>query len=137
MSKEVNKILKHNHGQKSTPFVIYADLVCLPEKINTFHNDPEKSSTTKINKHTVSGYSLFTCSSFDTKEKKLDCYRGEDSLKKFCKDLKEHITKTINCEKKKMIPLTKKKRKCMISNKFVTYVKKGLVAMITMKSIIK
>ena len=110
MPKEDDKILKHNHGEKSmrAPFVIYADLECLPEKINTCHNDPEKSSTTKINKHIVSGYSLFTCSSFDTKERKLDCYRREDSLKKFCKDLKEHITKTINCKTKKMIPLTKK-----------------------------
>ena len=49
MPKEDNKTLKYNHGEKSvrTPFVIYADLECLPEKINTCHNNPEKSSTTK------------------------------------------------------------------------------------------
>ena len=28
--------------------------------MNTCHNNPEKSSTAKINKHTPSGYSLFT-----------------------------------------------------------------------------
>ena len=27
-------------------------------------------------------------------------------MKKFCKDLKEHATKIINCEKKEMVPLT-------------------------------
>ena len=42
------------------PFIIYADLESLLEKMNTCHNNPEKSSTTKINKHTPSGYSLFT-----------------------------------------------------------------------------
>ena len=48
MPEEDNKILKYNHGEKSmrAPF-IYFDFECLPEKINTCHNDTEKSSTTK------------------------------------------------------------------------------------------
>ena len=50
--------------------VIYADLECLLEEMTTCHNNPEKSSTTKINKHTPSGYSLFTHCSFDTTKKK-------------------------------------------------------------------
>ena len=29
-------------------------------------------------------------------------------MKKFCKDLRKHVTKTINCNKKEVIPLTKK-----------------------------
>ena len=40
------------------PFIIYAGLESLLEKRNTCHNNPEKSSTTKINKHTPSGYSF-------------------------------------------------------------------------------
>ena len=34
MHDEDNKILKHNHGEKSmrVPFIIYADLKCLLEK---------------------------------------------------------------------------------------------------------
>ena len=32
-------------------------------------------------------------------------------MEKFCKDLREHATKIINYEKKKMIPLTKKEEK--------------------------
>ena len=35
-------------------------MLTYPEKINNCHNNPKKSSTTKINKHTPSGYSLFT-----------------------------------------------------------------------------
>ena len=55
-------------------FVIYADLECLLEEMTTCHNNPEKSSTTKINKHTPSGYSLFTHCSFDRTKKKLNHY---------------------------------------------------------------
>ena len=67
MPEDYNEILKYNQGEKSmkVPFIIYADLECLLEKMNTCHNNPEKSSTTKINKHTTSGYSLFTHCSFD------------------------------------------------------------------------
>ena len=62
MSKEDNKILIYNHGEKpmKVVFIIYADLESLLEKMNTCNNNPKKSSTTKINKHTPSGYSLFT-----------------------------------------------------------------------------
>ena len=93
------------------PFVIYADLECLLEKMSTCHNDPEKSSTTKVSKHTSSGYSLFTHSSFDATKNRLDYYRGEYCVKKFCEDLKKQATKVINYEKKEMISLTKKEKK--------------------------
>ena len=110
MPTKDNNIIKYNHGEKSMklPFVIYADLECLLEKMSTCQNNPDKSSTTKINKHTPSGYSLFTHCSFDESKNKLNYYRGDDCMKKFCKDLREHATKMINYEKKKMIPLTTK-----------------------------
>ena len=76
--------------------------------MNTCHNNLEESSTTEINKHTPSGYSLFTHCSFDKTKNKLDYYRGKDCMKKFCKDLREHAIKIINYQKKDMIPLTKK-----------------------------
>ena len=74
MLKEDNKVLKYNHGEKSMkcPFIIYADLECLHKKISTCHNNSEKSSATKKNKHKASGYSLFTKCSFDTTKNKLD-----------------------------------------------------------------
>ena len=113
MPEEYNKTLKYHEGEKSmkSPFIVYADLECLLEKRNTCHNNPEKSSTTKINKHTPSGYSLFTHCSFDTTKNKLDYYRGKNCMKNFCLDLREHPTKIINYEKKEMIPLTKKEDK--------------------------
>ena len=113
MPNEDNKIIKYNQGEKSrrSPFNIYADLECLLEKISTCYKNFEESSTTEINKQAPSGYSLFTYCSFDKTKNKLDYYRGDNYMKKFCKDLREHATKIINHEKKKMIPLTKKEEK--------------------------
>ena len=101
MPKEDNKISKYIHGKKSmkVPFIIYTDMESLLEKIST-HNNPEKSSTTKINKHIFSGYSLFTHCLFNATKNKLDCYRGKDCMERFCKDLKEHAAKLMNYEKK-------------------------------------
>ena len=113
MPNEDNKIIKYNQGEKSIKslFIIYADLECLLEKISICYNNPEESSTTEINNHTPFGYSLFTHCSLDKTKNKLDYYRGEDCMKKFCLNLREHATKIINYEKKKMIPLTKKEEK--------------------------
>ena len=99
-----NKILKYNYGEKSmkAPLIIYADIESLLEKINTCHNNPKKSSTTKINKHKASGNSLFTQCSFDKTKNKLDYYRGKDCMNKFFLDLKELVTKIINYEKKEI-----------------------------------
>ena len=101
-------IIKYNQGEKSIklPFVVYPDLECLLEKMSMYQNNPKELSTTEINKHTASGYSLFTHCSFDKTKNKLNHYKGKDCMKKFCKDLREHATKTINYEKKTMIPLT-------------------------------
>ena len=110
MPNEDNKITKYNQREKSvkSPFIIYVDFECLLEKMNTCYNNPVESSTTEINKHTPSGYSLFTHCSFDKAKNKLDYYRGKDCMKKFCKDLRKHATKIINYKKNKMIPLTVK-----------------------------
>ena len=112
MPTKDNNIIKYNHGEKTmkVPFIIYADLECLLEKMNTCINNPNESSTTKINKHTPSGYSTFASCSFDESKNKLNYYRGKDCMKKFCKDLKEHATRTINYEKKKIIALTKEEK---------------------------
>ena len=60
-TKDNNNTIKYNQVEKSIklPFVAYADLECLLEKISTCQNNPRGSSTTEINKHAPSGYSLF------------------------------------------------------------------------------
>ena len=127
MAKEDNEILKYNHGEKSMkiPVIICADLESLLEKKNTCHNNPEESSTTKINKHTPSSYSFLTYCSFDTTKNSLNCYRGKNCMKHLCIDLKEHATKIISYKKKQIIPLTKKEKKIQREQKVCYICKKG------------
>ena len=112
MSNENNKIIKYNQGEKSikSPFIIYADLESLLGKMSTCYNNPKESSTTEINKHTPSHYSLFTHCLFVKTKNKVDYYRGKDCMKKFCKDLRKHATKLINYEKKKNDTINNKRR---------------------------
>ena len=126
MPRNDNKILKYNHGEKSmkVPFIIYADLDSLLEKVNTCHKNPKKSSTTKINKHTPSDYSLFTHCSFDATKSKFDYYRGKNCMKIFFPDLREHAIKIINYEKKEMIPLIKGEKKIHCERKVCYICKK-------------
>ena len=76
MPSEDTKILKHNWYKKSdkTPFIIYADLEYVIEKIDWSKNNPENSSKTKVSKHTPSGFSMFAISSFRSIENKHDVY---------------------------------------------------------------
>ena len=71
MPTKDNNIIKYNQGEKSIklPFVVYADSEYLLEEISTCQNNPNESSTTEINKHVSSGYSLFTHCSFDQTKK--------------------------------------------------------------------
>ena len=98
--------------------------------MSTRQNNPNESSTIKINKHTPSGYSIFTNCSFDESKNKISYYRGDDCMKKFCKDLREHSTKIINYEKKKMISLTTEEKTHYDKQKYGIYVKKNLIIMI-------
>ena len=91
MATKNNNTIKNNHGEKpmkNLPFVIYADLECLLEKMSTCINNPNESSTTEINKHTPSGYLIFTHCSLDESKNKLNYYRNDDCMNKFCKDLR-------------------------------------------------
>ena len=78
------KTLKYYQYQKSNkaPFITYADLECLIEKIDGCKNNPENSSTIKGSEHILSGFSMSTISSFT--ENKHDVYRRKDCMKKYC-----------------------------------------------------
>ena len=66
MPSKVIEILKFNQHKKSdkAPFIFYADLECIIEKIDGYKNNPENSSTAKVRKHIPSGFSMSTITSF-------------------------------------------------------------------------
>ena len=108
MPNEDNNILKYNHGENfmKAPFIIYADMQSSLEKISTCHNNLNGLSTTKINKHTPSGYSLFIhCSLKDSsknyKLKFIDSFRFmSTSLSNLIDNLSEkvHSDKCTDCK---------------------------------------
>ena len=112
MPGEGKNILEYKPGEKSvmTPFVIYADLESILEKISGCENDTEKSSSAKINKHTASSYSLFSHCLFDKSKNKFDYYRGNNCMRNFSIDLREQAEKIINYEKAKIVSLTEDER---------------------------
>ena len=112
MPKE-GDVVEYTSGEKSIiiPFVIYANLKSILEKISSCGGDPEKPFTNKINKHTTSGYSLFSHCLFDKTKNKDDYYRGVTYMRKFSFDLRDHAEKIINDELAEIIPLTKEQRR--------------------------
>ena len=84
-------ILKYNHGEKymKVPFIVYADTESLLKKMDAYRSNPGNLSTTKIIKHTASGYSLFTHCSFANTKNKHNCNKGKDCMKNFSGDLKK------------------------------------------------
>ena len=71
------------------------------EKTDRCKNNPENSSTKKVNKHIPSGFSMSIISSFRNIENKHDLYGGKNCMKKFCEFLRWHVMKIINFKKKK------------------------------------
>ena len=127
-----NNILKYNPGEKlmKVPFVICPDLECLLENISSCHNDSNKSSTTKINKHTPSGYSLFTHCSFDNTKNMLNYYRGQNFIEMLRKDLKRDVERIMYWGKKEMIPLTEEENRSYENQKRCYICKKCLLRII-------
>ena len=119
-----------------TPFIIYPDLEPLLEKISACHNNPKKSSTSKINEHRPSRCSLFTQCLFDATKNNIDFYRDKDCMKMFCKYLKQHAAKVIKYEKTEMIPIANEKKIYIVGKKNMIYSKQNLALMMIIKIII-
>ena len=99
----LSEVLKFNQYQKSdeAPFIIYADLACLVEKIDGCKNNPEKSSKKKVGEHIPSDFS----------KNKHNIYRGKNCMKTFWEYLREHVIKIINSKKKKVMLSTNEQQK--------------------------
>ena len=125
---EDTKIFEFNQYQKSdkAPFIIYADLECIIEKIDECKKNPENSSKAKVRERIPSGFSMFAIYMFRSIETKHDGYRSKDYMKRFCEFLKEHAMKLINFKKKKMKLLTKKQQESYENGKICHICKENL-----------
>ena len=70
MPSKDTKILEFDRYKKydKAPLIIYAGLACLIEKTDGCKKNPVNSSTTKLDKHINSGFSMSAISSFESIE---------------------------------------------------------------------
>ena len=80
------------------------------EKIDECKNNPENSSTTEVSKHTPSGFSISTISSFGSIANMHDVYRGKGCMKRFWESIIEQAIKFINFKKRNMKLLAKEQQ---------------------------
>ena len=73
-------------------------------------NNPEKSSTAKINEHEMCGYSIVTQCSFDEKRNNIDYYRSKDCFKKFCKDLRKQAKLAVDYKQKDINTINRRRK---------------------------
>ena len=91
MPTDKDKWLKFKNYEKqlSSPFVIYADFECLLPKVQSCNPNPEKSSTTPVEKHVPCGYCYKIVSSNPMYSKPAVVYRGKDPVIHFLKALEK------------------------------------------------
>ena len=79
MPSKDTKMLEFNQYQKldQASFIIYADLICIIEKIHGCANNPEKSSRTELGNYKPSAFSIST---FKNRQNKHDEYRGKNCM---------------------------------------------------------
>ena len=84
MLSEDTKQLEFNQYKKydKAPFIIYAYLECLIEKIKECKNNPVKSSATKVSGYIPSVISMPTILPCKTIKNKHTIYRGNDCMEK-------------------------------------------------------
>ena len=78
------------------PSIIYADIESFIRKIDGCANNPEKSSTTKLDEHIPCRYSMSKIWRFDDIESKLALYCWKDCMKMFCTSLRKQAKNIIN-----------------------------------------
>ena len=66
-----------NEKSDKEPWIIYADLECIMQKIDGCTKNPENLSTTKVSEHIPSG-SMYKILLFRSIENTHDRYRGKD-----------------------------------------------------------
>ena len=82
------------------------------KKIDGCSNSPERSSTTKIEKHNIPcGYSIWNIWIFDCRQNKNSLFCRKKRVKKFCESLRKQAKNIIDLEKKKNVTVSKKRTK--------------------------
>ena len=103
-------IVEYSNGQHQfkVPFIMYADFESILEPIQGARNDPNVSSTRRVNVHTPSGWCLYSKFAYGNINNPLTQYSGSDCVERFCEHIVSEAKKLYNSfPERLMIPLTK------------------------------
>ena len=95
---------------------------CCWKKLTHFDNNQGQSACSHL---------LFMHSSFDISRSKHDFYRTVDCIKKFCVDLRRHVTIMNNIEKMEMVQPKNEEIELYNIQIFAKSVKRGLMKLVT------
>lgn len=115
--------------KKRVPFIIYADTEAFLKPITSCSNDPNKSSTTNVQRHDVYSFGYYIKCSYDSNLSKYVTYSGENCCHMFMTKLEEDIK--MICRKNSFqtapLPLTVENKKHIEETKVCYICKKDLL----------
>jgi hypothetical protein len=133
LPQETEKYLsfKNHRYQEKVPFVIYADLESILEKVKEKvkgKNISYETRSTPYQKHTACSIAYYFKCSYDDSLSKFSINRGRDCIEWFVNELK-NIAHFCDDQFKTIIPMTKLneiKANCFLALMFVAFVKNHL-----------
>ena len=84
-----NPIVRYSNGQHQfkVPFIMYADFESILKPIQGAKNNPNMSSTRRVNLHVPSGWCLHSKFAYGKVNNPTTQYRGADCVEKFCEKI--------------------------------------------------
>ena len=99
-------------NQFKVPFIMYADFESILEPIQGPNPEPTGPYTSKVTKHSPSGWRVYSIFAYRKVKDPLGLYRGKDCLEKFCDYIIQEANRLYHMfPEKPMDPLTKKQWK--------------------------
>ena len=99
-------------NQFKVPFIMYVDFESILEPIQGPNLEPTGPYTSKVTKHSPSGWCVYSKFAYGEVKDPLRLYRGKDCLEKFCNYIRQEANRLYHMfPEKPMDPLTKKQWK--------------------------
>ena len=111
---------KDGQNQFKVPFIMYVDFKSILEPIESPNPDPDQSYTNKFNKHTPSGWCVYSKFAYGEVKDPLKIYRGKDCVERFCDYVKREAHTLYHMFPEK--PMTPLSIKQMRDRPFATFI---------------
>ena len=101
---------KDGQNQFKVPFIMYADFESILEPIESPNPNPNQPYTNEVNRHTPSGWCVYSKFAYGYVDNPLRLYRGKDCIETFCNYMKEEAHRLYHMFPEKPMDLLTKKQ---------------------------